>query len=206
MLKAKATLFLIVFVVVFTVNPIMAEKYTIDVVGGHASINFKIKHLGYSWLTGRFDKFAGSFDYDEKNPENSKASLTVKTRSLNTAHALRDGHLRGSKYLNVKKYPEAKFRTISYKPINKTSGVLTGNLSLHGVTRQVSMTIKEVGAGNDPWGGYRRGYETTFKIKLRDYGINHKLGKASEVLELNIFLEGIKNESDNYSLDKNFKN
>ena len=187
----------------FSVNGVYAESYRIDTTGGHASINFRIKHLGYSWLTGRFDKFAGTFNFDEKNPEKSSASLTVKTRSINSGHSLRDIHVRGDKLLNVRKFPEARFVSTSYKPLNKTSGVLQGKLLLHGVTRPVSMTVKEVGAGDDPWGGYRRGYETSFKIRLHDFGIKHKLGKASEELELTIYLEGIKDTSSSDTANDN---
>ncbi len=187
---------LIATLLMFIGTSISAESYRIDITGGHASINFKIKHLGYSWLTGRFNKFAGTFYFDENNPEKSKVSITVKTRSIDSAHALRDIHLRGDKFLHVKKYPEARFVSSSYKPTSKTSGVLKGNLLLHGVTRAVSMTIKEVGAGKDPWGGFRRGYETSFKIRLNDFGIKHSLGRASEELELTIYLEGIKDTSE----------
>ena len=185
----------IAVLLLFTFNLVSAEPYRVDTSGAHASINFKIKHLGYSWLTGRFNTFAGTFNFDENKPENSKVSITVKTASIDTAHALRDRHLRGAKYLNVNKYPEANFVTTSYKPVSKTSGVLQGNFQLHGVTRPVSMTINEVGAGKDPWGGFRRGYETSFKIRLHDYGIKHDLGQASEELELTIYLEGIQDPS-----------
>ena len=175
-----------------------ADLYLIDTVGSHASVNFKIKHLGYSWLTGRFDKFKGTFSYDEKHPEKSSIGITVQTSSINSAHALRDKHLRGNKFLNIKKYPIAKFTSDSYQPTGKNSGivgVLKGKLSLHGVTRTVSMNIKQVGAGADPWGGFRRGFETSLTIRLHDYGIKHDLGSASEELELTIYIEGIKDDS-----------
>jgi polyisoprenoid-binding protein YceI len=181
--------------VLFNLTGVYAESYLIDITGGHASINFKIKHLGYSWLTGRFNKFAGTFNFDEKNPGKSNISLTVKTASIDSAHALRDTHLRGAKYLNVRKYPEARFVSTRYQPSSKTSGILHGNLNFHGVSRPVSMTVNQVGAGEDPWGGFRRGFETSFKIRLHDFGIRHNLGKASEELELSIFLEGIRDSS-----------
>lgn len=172
--------------------PAMGEYYRIDTLGGHASVNFKIKHLGYSWLTGRFDKFAGTFIYDEKAPEKTKISMTVKTKSLDSNHALRDNHLRGKKYLNVEKYPEARFVSDSFTPIDRTTSLLTGKFSLHGVTRDIDTTITRIGGGKDPWGGYRQGFETHFTIRLTDYGIKHKLGAASEELQLSIYLEGVK--------------
>ncbi len=182
--------------------PAIADYYRIDTLGGHASVNFKIKHLGYSWLTGRFDQFAGFFEYDPKAPEKSLIKMTVKTKSLDSAHALRDTHLRGDKYLNVSKYPEARFVSNSFTPIDANSARLTGKLSLHGVTRDISTTIKRIGGGKDPWGGYRQGFETHFSIRLTDYGIKHSLGSASEELQLSIYLEGVKESSIDESLTK----
>ncbi len=171
---------------------VLADKYRIDTEGGHASINFKIKHLGYSWLTGRFNDFKGTFFYDTKNPSKSHIEVTVKTKSIDSGHAERDKHLRGKKFLNVRKFPEAKFMSTHYKQTSKTSGILNGQLSLHGITKPVSMSIKQIGAGRDPWGGFRRGFETRLKIRLGDFGIKHSLGSASEELELIIYIEGIK--------------
>lgn len=184
--------FLILFINVMFSSIASAESfYRIDTLGGHASVNFKIKHLGYSWLTGRFKKFAGTFHYDEKDPSKSKISMTVKTRSFDSDHAIRDNHIRGAKYLNVKKYPTARFVSTSFKPISKKKARLTGKLTLHSVTKDISTEITHIGGGKDPWGGYRQGFETHFKIRLKDYGIKHNLGAASEELELSIYLEGV---------------
>lgn len=184
--------FFLVLLILCTSNGLYADKYRIDTQGAHASINFKIKHLGYSWLTGRFNDFKGTFTYNARSPDKSHIEVTVKTSSIDSAHAERDKHLRGKKFLHVRKYPEAKFVSTSYKQTSKSSGILKGNLSLHGVTRPVSMKIKQIGAGRDPWGGFRRGFETRFNIRLHDYGIKHKLGSVSEELELTIYIEGIK--------------
>jgi polyisoprenoid-binding protein YceI len=171
---------------------LLADEYRIDTEGAHASINFKIKHLGYSWLTGRFNDFKGVFSYDPKNPDKSKIEFTVKTSSVDSNHAERDKHLRGKKFLNVKKFPQATFSSTSYKQSNSKAGVLSGNFTLHGVTRSINMNVTQLGAGKDPWGGFRRGFETKFTIRLHDYGIKHDLGAVSEGLELTIYIEGIK--------------
>jgi len=184
--------FLVFFGNLFITVPSFADYYRIDTLGGHASVNFKIKHLGYSWLTGRFNKFAGTFTYDEKAPEKSKISMTVKTKSLDSDHALRDTHLRGKKFLNVRKFPEARFVSTRYQAIDKNTARLTGKFTFHGVTKEITTKIKRIGGGKDPWGGYRQGFETHFKIRLNDYGIKHNLGPASEELELSIYLEGVK--------------
>ena len=88
-----------------------AADYKIDTEGAHAFIQFRIKHLGYSWLYGRFDKFDGSFVYDAKSPEKSSIAVTINMASLDSAHAERDKHLRGEKFFDVKKYPTATFKS-----------------------------------------------------------------------------------------------
>lgn len=191
-LKNKVlTLILPLLIMLFSPTS-FAEEYRIDTEGAHASINFKIKHLGYSWLTGRFNTFKGKFNFDAKHPNQSKIELTVNTASIDSNHAERDKHLRGKKFLNTQKFPQANFVSSSYRAINSTTGTLAGKLTLHGVTRPVNMKITQLGAGKDPWGGFRRGFETQLTLRLHDYGIKHNLGAASEVLELSIFIEGIK--------------
>jgi polyisoprenoid-binding protein YceI len=171
---------------------LFAEDYVIDKEGAHAFIQFKISHLGYSWLWGRFNDFDGTFSYDEKNKAASKIAVTVKTNSVDSNHAERDKHLRGDDFLEVKKFPEATFVSTSYVEGEKGKATLKGNLTLHGVTKEVVVTIDSIGAGKDPWGGYRRGFEGKTRIALKDYGITKNLGPASAELELIISLEGIR--------------
>lgn len=168
-----------------------ADHYRIDMEGAHVSVNFKIKHLGYSWLTGRFNKMQGSFDYDEKNPGASKINMSVHTASVDSNHAERDKHLRGKKYLHVKKYPIATFVSSAFVPTGKNTANVKGVFTLHGVAREIEVPVKQIGAGKDPWLGFRRGFESSFVIRLNDYGIKHDLGAASETLHLDIYVEGI---------------
>lgn len=169
-----------------------AEEYLIDTKGAHAFIQFKIAHLGYSWLLGRFNEFDGSFSYDEKNPSASKVVVTINTASVDSNHAERDKHLRGKDFLEVKKYPEAKFVSTSYEEKGDGKGILKGDFTLHGVTRPIVIDVKQIGAGPDPWGGFRRGFEGTTRIALKDYNINFDLGSASKELELQLYIEGIR--------------
>jgi len=169
----------------------MAENYVIDTKGAHASINFQIPHLGYSMLVGRFDDFSGSFVYDEKNPSASSVEVEIKTASINSNHAERDKHLRGSDFLDVSKYPTAKFVSTSYTETDG-KGVLKGDLTLHGVTKPVSIEVTQIGAGADPWGGFRRGFEGRTSLTLADFNINYNLGPASKAVELVLHVEGIR--------------
>ena len=169
-----------------------AEDYAVDKKGAHASIQFKISHLGYSWLWGRFNDFDGSFSYDEKDKAASKVAVTVITNSVDSNHAERDKHLRSDDFLDVSKFPEAKFVSTSYSEGVDGKAKLTGNLTLHGVTKEVVLDVTHIGGGKDPWGGYRRGFEAQTRLALKDYGIMKNLGPASAELDLIISLEGIR--------------
>jgi polyisoprenoid-binding protein YceI len=171
----------------FTGAAAHAEDYTIDTEGMHAFIQFRIKHLGYSWLYGRFDKFSGNFSYDEKKPEDAKVEVTIDTTSINTNHAERDKHLSSAELLDVKAFPEAKFVSTKY-----SGGKLEGNLTLHGVTKPLMIDVKEIGAGSDPWGGFRRGFEGSTKFALADFGIEKDLGPASKEVEMILAIEGVR--------------
>ncbi len=169
-----------------------AADYVIDTEKAHAFIQFRIKHLGYSWLLGRFNDFDGKFSYDEAKPAASKVEVNIKTASIDSNHAERDKHLRSDEFLGVGKFPEARFVSSGYKENADKSAVLSGNLTLHGVTRPVTINVKPVGNGADPWGGYRRGFEGSTTLKLTDYGINYNLGPASTEVELFLSVEGIR--------------
>lgn len=169
-----------------------AEEYLIDTPKAHASIQFRVKHLGISWLYGRFNDFAGRFSYDEKNPAASRVEVVVKTASLDSNHAERDKHLRSADFLDVAKYPEARFVSTAFKDSGSGQAVLEGNLSLHGVTRPLSIAVAATGQGADPWGGYRRGFLGTTSLKLADFGINFDLGPATREVELTLSVEGIR--------------
>jgi len=170
----------------------MAADYAIDKKGQHAFVNFKISHLGYSWLYGTFKDFDGSFTFDEKNPEASKVEVTLKTESVDTNHAERDKHIRSADFLNVSKNPTATFKSTSVNSTGEGTADITGDLTLNGVTKPVVIAAKFIGQGDDPWGGYRAGFEGSTKLKLKDFNIEKDLGPASQEVELIISVEGVR--------------
>ena len=172
-----------------TVN---AADYVIDSKGAHASINFKIQHLGYSWLIGRFDKFEGTFSYDAANISASKIEVNIDTSSVNSNHAERDKHLRSDDFLDVSAFENAKFisKTVTDKGDGKLA--IAGTLSLHGVSKDIVIDAQMIGEGKDPWGGYRLGFSGTTTIALTDFAIKMNLGPASNNVELSLHIEGIK--------------
>ena len=172
--------------------PVKAADYVIDTKKAHAFIQFKIKHLGYSWLLGRFNKFDGEFSYDENNPSAAKIMVNIDPASIDSNHAERDKHLRDKDFLHVSKYPQAKFVSTSFKELGNGKAVLTGKFTLRGVTRDISIDVQHIGHGKDPWGGYRRGFEGTTSFALKDFGIDYNLGPASKEVELFLSIEGIR--------------
>ena len=169
----------------------IAKDYVIDHKGAHASINFKVKHLGYSWLTGRFDKFSGTFSYDAKNVSASKIEVNIDTTSVNSNHADRDKHLKSDDFLEVNRFSSAKF--VSSSVTDKGNGKLEikGALTLHGITKDLVIDAEKVGEGKDPWGGYRAGFSGTTQITMKDFGIKMDLGPASAQVDLELHIEGI---------------
>ncbi|MCJ1886831.1 YceI family protein [Pseudomonas sp. LA21] len=175
----------------FSAGQAMAADYKIDKEGQHAFIEFRIKHLGYSWLYGRFDDFDGAFTFDEKNPAADKVKVTINTNSVNSNHAERDKHLRSADFLNVAKNPTATFESTGVKAEGKNAEI-TGNLTLNGVTKPVTIKAELVGQGDDPWGGYRAGFIGTTTLKLKDFNIQRDLGPASQEVELTLSVEGVR--------------
>ena len=169
-----------------------ATDYAIDKEGQHAFVNFKISHLGYSWLWGTFNDFDGDFSFDAAKPEESKVNVTLKTASVDTNHAERDKHLRSDDFLNVAKHPTATFESTSVKSTGEGTADITGNLTLNGVTKPVVIAAKFIGEGKDPWGGYRAGFEGSTTLTLKDFDIKMDLGPASQTVDLIISVEGVR--------------
>jgi len=173
-------------------STVQAAEYAIDKKGMHASIQFKISHLGYSWLWGRFNDFNGTIEYDKDKPEASKVEVTINTASVDSNHALRDKHLRGDEFLDVSKFPKSTFVSTAFIPGENGAAQVKGNFTLRDVTREITINVKKIGEGKDPWGGYRIGFEGITRIAMADYGIVKNLGPATKELDLILSIEAIR--------------
>lgn len=176
----------------FIVAPsVTAAEYKID--PAHTFVQFEISHLGFSTLVGRFNRMQGVFNWDRASPEGSSIEITIDTASVDTNWAERDKHLREEDFLHVEKYPTAIFKSTNYTG-DADSGVLEGMLTLHGVTRPITLEVTAVGEGDDPWGGYRAGFDATTTLRRSDFGMEYDLGPKAETMEFKLHVEGIRQQ------------
>ena len=171
---------------------VMAADYVVDKEGQHAFVDFKISHLGFSFITGTFKDIDGKFSFDAAKPEDSKIEFNVNTASVFTNHAERDKHIASADFLNASKFGKATFVSTSVKSTGANTADVTGDLTLLGVTKPVVVKATFLGEGKDPWGGYRAGFEGTTSIKRSDFGKQKDLGPKSDAVELYVSFEGVK--------------
>lgn len=166
-----------------------AAEYKIDPL--HSFVEFRIQHLGFSWMYGRFNAISGEFSHDPSKLKSNTISIEIDTYSIDTNHAERDKHLRSPDFLDIKKYPTASFKSTGYIGDAK-GGVMEGVLTLHGVSKKIKIDVRKVGEGTDPWKGYRAGFIGTFKLSRKDFGISYDLGPAADIVEFDLGIEGIR--------------
>ena len=194
MIKKAITAALMSASLMVSAAAVAATDYVIDTKGMHAFIEFRIKHLGYSWLLGRFNRFEGEFSYDEKHPGKNRVEVTIDVSSLDSNHAERDKHLRSKRFFDTDKYPRASFVSTGWEQKGEGKAVLRGNFTLRGITREVAIDVSDVGHGPDPWGGYRRGFQGETVLHLSDWNMKEAkiLGDAAEDIHVYLSVEGIR--------------
>ena len=136
----------------------------------HSNATFKIRHI-VSQVTGSFNDFDAAINIDRANPANSSVEFTIQATSINTANENRDNHLRSPDFFDVAKFPTISFKSTSVKPKSKTEFDVTGNLTMHGVTKQITLPVTFLGFGKDPRGTEKGGFEIETTLNRKDYGI-----------------------------------
>ena len=142
------------------------DTYKID--AGHSAVLFKAHHFGAGYTWGRFNDFEGKWEVDGKTL--SAINVTVKAESVDTNLDKRDNHLRSPDYLDAKQFVDITFQSSKISCAGDSCDV-SGSLTLHGTTKDVTAKLTHTGEGKDPWGGYRQGWEGAFTIDTSDYGI-----------------------------------
>jgi polyisoprenoid-binding protein YceI len=163
-----------------------ADKYAIDTV--HSAIVFKVKHLGVSNARGRFNAFSGSVAIDYADLAKSSIEVEVKAESVDTGNAKRDQHVRNADFLNVKEFPSIRFASKTVKKAADGKYEVTGDLTLHGTTKSITVTVEKTGAGKGP-GGDIVGYETTFTVRRSDHGMKGMIPAIGDDVEITVSIE-----------------
>jgi polyisoprenoid-binding protein YceI len=144
------------------------EKFTIDPV--HSTIGFKVKHL-FSYVSGRCDDIKGTIDVDPAAPANSSVEVSIATKSINTANADRDKHLRSPDFFNVEKFPDMTFKSKKVTLTGEKTADILGDFTLHGVTKEVTLKTTFLGKGKGMTGAEQTGWEAKTTIKRSDFGL-----------------------------------
>lgn len=161
----------------------------------HTEIAFVARHAMVTKVRGKFDEFDAKVVIDEENPANNSATATIKTASVNTGNADRDGHVRGEDFFNVEEFPEMTFTSTGF---DATAGTVTGDLTLKGITKPVTLDVEVFGVEEDPFGNVRAGFEASTTINRKDFGVDFQapLGSGgvlvSEEIKIEIDGSGIK--------------
>lgn len=167
-----------------------ADTYDVD--KEHASVVFKVRHLGMSDTWGRFNDVAGTLVIDDQDPSKSTFSIVIKTESVDTGNERRDRHLRNADFFDAGQFPEITFRSKTVRRPEPSAWEVAGDLSLHGVTKPVTLRINKIGQGQDPWGKTRIGGELTLTIKRSEFGMTNMQQAVGDEVTLFVSLEGIK--------------
>ena len=168
------------------------DAYRID--DTHSFANWTIRHVA-SKTSGTFGDIKGKILIDREHLSNSSVEAKINMLSVNSNHAKRDEHIKKSEYLDVDKYAEMTFVSTKVEANNNSEGVITGNLTLHGVTKELTFPFKVLGFGADPWGGYRMGIEAHTAIKASDFGFGWGVKPNAPVgddIEIILLIEGVK--------------
>jgi polyisoprenoid-binding protein YceI len=150
--------------------PALAETWNVD--ASHSSVGFAVRHMMVSNVKGSFDKFTASVDGSPADPAAAKISATIEVASVNTREPKRDDHLRSADFFDAAKFPQMTFTSTKVEKTSATTAKLTGNLTLRGVTKPVTLDVEYTPVVKSPWGKSVVGATATGKINRKDFGVN----------------------------------
>ena len=170
----------------------LAESYKLD--ESHTQVGFKIKHLVISTVSGRFNKFEGGFNFDEKTGKLENLNVKIDASSIDTNEPDRDKHLKSADFFDVEKFPSLTFvgKNVTYSGKKPTE--VKGDLTIHGVTKEVTLAVGFNGKTIDPWGNQRVAFEANSKVNRKDFGLkwNKSLDQGGVMIadDVSILIEG----------------
>lgn len=170
--------------------------WTID--PAHSEVNFTVRHMMISNVRGRFEKFSGTVDFDEENPEASSVEVQIEAASISTREERRDGHLRSPDFLNADEYPTITFKSRRVEALSDDRGRIIGDMTIRDVTNEVALDVTYSGMAKSPWGTTSAGFSATTRINRKDWGLNWNQALETggvlvgDEIKINIELEIVK--------------
>ena len=177
--------------------PVQAEVQTYKIDNTHSFANWELRHV-VAITSGTFHDVQGKINLDTADVAKSAVEATISVYSLNSSHLKRDVHVLTDEFLGARDYPEMKFVSTKLVPVTAEKGSLSGNLTLHGVTKPVTMDYQILGVGKDPWGGTRLGIKATTRLNRSDFGISKYVpnGPVGNEVSITLLIEGIRIDAD----------
>jgi polyisoprenoid-binding protein YceI len=164
-----------------------ADTFVFD--KAHSTIGFQVRHL-FSKVPGKFDDFSGQIKLDEANPEQSSVEVTIKTASVDTGVKMRDDDLRSPNFFDAKKFPEITFKSTSVKRTGENTADVTGDLAMHGVTKEVVLKVELLGKGAGMQGAITSGWDAGTALKRSDFGLSwNKVIEGTQVVGDDVQIE-----------------
>lgn len=189
-----STLVLLSFSVVSMPHLLRAENFALDTT--HTSVIFGISHMGFSYTYGRFNKIAGKYTLDESNPAASSFELTIDAASIDTNDAKRDGHLRGADFLSANEFPTLDFKSTSATAEKNDKGdtiyQVKGDLTMHGVKREVLLPLRLLKVGISPMDNKKHsGFLCETRLLRSEFGMTNMIPGVGDEVAVTISFEGI---------------
>jgi polyisoprenoid-binding protein YceI len=167
-----------------------AQAGTWKIDPNHSAAQFSVRHLGVSTVRGAFMKVSGSASYDPADPSKNSVDVTIDANSVDTRVQMRDNDLRSPNFLDVQKYPTITFKSKQSKSAGAGKLEIFGDLTIHGVTKEVTLDVDGPSAPiKDPWGNQRIGASASTKINRKDFGINGAPGAVGDEITITIDTE-----------------
>lgn len=146
-----------------------ADTYQFD--KSHTTVGFQVRHI-FTMLGGKFQDFSGTIKVDKAKPESSSVEFTIQAASISTNDPKRDEHLKSPDFFDTATHPTITFKSTAVKPAGNNVYQVTGDLTMRGVTKSITIPVTLLGEGKDPWGNEKMGFETSTTLDRKDYGIN----------------------------------
>ena|ERR1051326_2330730 len=167
----KKIILLATILAAFGMTQAQTTSWQIDPV--HSSVSFSVDYMVLTEVTGRFNEFSGTLQQEGEDFTKSSVTLDIKASSINTENEKRDGHLRSADFFDVQKYPELLFASKSFEKASENTYRITGDLTMHGITKPIVISAKYTGKAKDPWGNMRQGFKGTASLDRTDFGVKY---------------------------------